>query len=368
MKINEVIRKGRLEKHLTQEEMAGYLGVSAPAVNKWEKGTSYPDITLLPAIARLLDTDLNTLLSFQEDLSEKEVAVFVNHLSELSESENFETVFETAMEKIKQFPTCGLLIFNTAACLDGLLMFQGGGRKAPDKDMPLGATDETAFDFCGAVEALYVRASKCGDSAVQNQAKAMLVSKYTARKDYQRAQELLDSLPDENFFDKKQMKINLLTEQGKLKAAAQMAEEKLLEVTNEVHGVLMSLMELAILEERTEDAEYIAETDKKAAEVFDLWEYNTYVAHLQLYTATKARVKSLKILVPMLKSLTKPWRLNESPLYRHMKTKEVYKAFGPKLKKSLIDAIKTDEDMAFLREDDKIQDLLREDIAGKNEK
>ena len=51
-----------------------------------------------------------------------------------------------------------------------------------------------------------------------------------------------------------------------------------------------------------------------------------------------------------------------------MKTKEVDKAFGPKLKKSLIDAIKTDEDMAFLREDDKIQDLLREDIAGKNEK
>ena len=32
-------------------------------------GTSYPDITLLPALARLLDTDLNTLLSFQEDLS-----------------------------------------------------------------------------------------------------------------------------------------------------------------------------------------------------------------------------------------------------------------------------------------------------------
>ena len=76
MKINEIIRKQRLTKGLTQEQVANYLGVSAPAVNKWEKGTSYPDITLLPPLARLLGTDLNTLLSFQDDLSETEVALF----------------------------------------------------------------------------------------------------------------------------------------------------------------------------------------------------------------------------------------------------------------------------------------------------
>ena len=59
MKINEIIRKQRLTKGLTQEQVANYLGVSAPAVNKWEKGTSYPDITLLPPLARLLVSDLN---------------------------------------------------------------------------------------------------------------------------------------------------------------------------------------------------------------------------------------------------------------------------------------------------------------------
>lgn len=367
MKINEVIRNGRLEKHLTQEEMARYLGVSTPAVNKWEKATSYPDITLLPAIARLLDTDLNTLLSFQSDLSEKEVVLFINHLSELSETEDFETVFKTAMEKIKQFPTCGLLIFNTAACLDGLLMFQGGGKKAPDKDKPLGATDqmtagdtplgatgETATDFCGAVEALYVRASKCGDSAVQNQAKAMLVSKYTARKDYQRAQELLDSLPDENFFDKKQMKINLLTEQGEYDEASRLAEEKLLMTANDLHASLMSVMEIAIKQDRMADAEYIAEADRQSAEILDLWEYNTYVAHFQLYTAVKAKAKLLKILFPLLKSLTRPWKINESPLYRHIKTKAVNKTFGAKLKRTLIDELKNSDEMEFLRENDKI--------------
>ena len=45
MKINETIRQRRIERYLTQEQVANYLGVTAPAVNKWEKGTSYPDIT-----------------------------------------------------------------------------------------------------------------------------------------------------------------------------------------------------------------------------------------------------------------------------------------------------------------------------------
>ena len=45
MKINETIRQRHIERNLTQEQVANYLGVTAPAVNKWEKGT-YPDITL----------------------------------------------------------------------------------------------------------------------------------------------------------------------------------------------------------------------------------------------------------------------------------------------------------------------------------
>lgn len=40
MKINEIIRDRRIAKNMTQEQMAGYLGVTAPAINKWEKGVS----------------------------------------------------------------------------------------------------------------------------------------------------------------------------------------------------------------------------------------------------------------------------------------------------------------------------------------
>ena len=65
MRIGEQIKNYRKTAGLTQEQVANYLGVSTPAVNKWEKGNTYPDISLLPALARLLKIDMNELFSFQ---------------------------------------------------------------------------------------------------------------------------------------------------------------------------------------------------------------------------------------------------------------------------------------------------------------
>ena len=41
MQTGEVIRKYRKKRNMTQEEMAVRLGVTAPAVNKWENGVSH---------------------------------------------------------------------------------------------------------------------------------------------------------------------------------------------------------------------------------------------------------------------------------------------------------------------------------------
>ena len=139
IKINEIIRERRLAKGFTQEQVANFLGITAPAVNKWEKGTSYPDIVLLPALARLLDTDLNTLLSFQDDLSEKEVVLFMNEVSETMEKDGYEAGYLLADEKLKEYPTCDLLISNLAMLLDGALMLYGGSTKRKYSNQRTGA-------------------------------------------------------------------------------------------------------------------------------------------------------------------------------------------------------------------------------------
>ena len=89
MKINETIRSRRKQLGLTQEQVANRLGVTATAVYKWESASCYPDITLLPALARLLGVDLNTLLCFQEDLTDEEIAAFANEAVEKMQQEGF---------------------------------------------------------------------------------------------------------------------------------------------------------------------------------------------------------------------------------------------------------------------------------------
>ena len=62
MKINEIIREKRKALSLTQEQIAEYLGVSTPAVNKWEKGLSVPDADLLVKLADILEVSVAELL------------------------------------------------------------------------------------------------------------------------------------------------------------------------------------------------------------------------------------------------------------------------------------------------------------------
>ena len=51
----EKLKSLRADKKVSQEKLAQYLNVSFQAVSKWENGNAYPDITLLPDIARFFE-------------------------------------------------------------------------------------------------------------------------------------------------------------------------------------------------------------------------------------------------------------------------------------------------------------------------
>lgn len=58
----ENLKKYRILKDLTQEDVAEYLGITAQSVSKWERGESYPDITFLPALANIFETSVDLLI------------------------------------------------------------------------------------------------------------------------------------------------------------------------------------------------------------------------------------------------------------------------------------------------------------------
>lgn len=61
MSLSQNIKRLRLEKEMTQEQLASLLGVSAQAVSKWETSETYPDGALLVPIANALDVSLDVL-------------------------------------------------------------------------------------------------------------------------------------------------------------------------------------------------------------------------------------------------------------------------------------------------------------------
>ena len=64
MNIGKVISDRRKALRLTQQMLAEKLNISFQAVSKWEKGTSCPDIELLPRLAAVLNISIDTLLGY----------------------------------------------------------------------------------------------------------------------------------------------------------------------------------------------------------------------------------------------------------------------------------------------------------------
>ena len=56
------IARLRKKQGLSQTELAKRLYISNKTVSKWERGLGYPEITQLPALARLLGTTIDHLM------------------------------------------------------------------------------------------------------------------------------------------------------------------------------------------------------------------------------------------------------------------------------------------------------------------
>ncbi len=52
---------------LTQDMLSMQMGVSMQAVSKWERGISFPDVSLLPALAKALDVTIDALFAEPEE-------------------------------------------------------------------------------------------------------------------------------------------------------------------------------------------------------------------------------------------------------------------------------------------------------------
>lgn len=359
MKINEQIRENRKKAGLTQEQVASYLGVSTPAVNKWEKGVTYPDITLLPVLARLLKIDLNTLFSFHEEMTEAEVKCFIAKLIEECQKD-LDKGFEVAMEKTKEYPNCMKLLHSTAVTLNIALLLSG---------LP----SESKIEYEKKIIALYECVAEGADGQLRDRALSMLSSWYLKSGEYERSQEMLNRLPDENLLDKRDTQAELYINQNKLLEAAALMERKLQEQVQNIQIILIKLTDIAIKEENYENASYIANISKECVKLFNFSGQFAYIAPLEAALGKKDIPESISLIEKMMNAMQIRWKYEDMVLYHHIaqtqdkdvleKLKNSDEEYKKIAKKQILPPLLAELDNAskyeFLHSDERFQQMVK---------
>ena len=67
LKLGATIKKLRIQRGITQEELANKMGVSFQAVSKWETNTTTPDIAIVPHLALFFGVSIDTLFAMNKD-------------------------------------------------------------------------------------------------------------------------------------------------------------------------------------------------------------------------------------------------------------------------------------------------------------
>lgn len=101
LSIGENLKKLRAEKKVTQENLADYLDVTCQAVSRWENGAAYPDIELLPELARFFEVSLEEIMGCEnsEKAAEDKARIISN-----SRYGNIEEAIRQLRELERQYP------------------------------------------------------------------------------------------------------------------------------------------------------------------------------------------------------------------------------------------------------------------------
>lgn len=260
MNIGNNISKLRKANNLTQEQLATAVGVSIPAVSKWENGSSYPDITLLAPIARYLHTNLNELLSFQEELSDEEVKQITRIIKDTFQTKGYREGLRQMQKYSREYPNNEQLQLWSASYVT---MF----RNPLDNDISDEEYSKILDSSTKDIENLYKNAVNSNNPIIAPAAFAILTSRYIAANRLDDAEKLLLSQSDLNS-ENKHLLANIYLLQGRQDIAKESIQKNM--VTDSLNIVIniRSLHTLAVQQERWSDAILLANHYAQVCEIF----------------------------------------------------------------------------------------------------
>ena len=333
MQVGEVIRKYRKSKNMTQEEMARRLGVTAPAINKWEHGNSLPDITLLMPIARLLGISTDELLSYQQELTTEKIGEILKRATTMLEEMPYQDAFAWAKEKLEEYPNCESLILQMAVLLDAERTIQ----EIPDPE-----TYDAYINSC------YVRALQSKDEKIRKGAADSLFHFYMKKREYEKAGEYLNYFSEQDPA-RKDKEAQLYSETGQVEEAYKTYEHLLFSEYQRVNGIFHGMYLLALKQEDLKMAHLLVDKQVELVKCFEMGKYYEAASQLELATIEKEEDRVIALMKEMLAGVSLINSFYESPLYRHMEFKKPGEKFFEELRKNLLKCFRDEETYGFLK-------------------
>lgn len=320
MAIGDVIKKYRKNRGMTQEEMAACLGVTTPAVSKWETGNTLPDITLLAPIARLLDITTDELLSFKDELTDEEINQYLSKVQKDLKDKSFHEVFISVKEKIEEYPNCEKLIYQAAAILDANRM----AVELPNKEN----YDNTIFGW-------FERCLLSKNEQIRNQVADLLFHAYFRKDDYEKANQYLDYFSLENP-ERKRKEALVNSKTGKRAEAYRAYEELIFTGYQHIQMTLNNLRILYMEDDNHEMAKKLVEVSSSAASTFEMGKYSEACFGLEVAAWEKDVAWTAQLMHKILNSVGTIGDFVKSKLYQHMLLKTVDPEFSEGLRQELL--------------------------------
>lgn len=298
LKIGKKITALRKERGMTQEQLATALGVSSPAVSKWETDNSYPDITLICSLARALGTDVNELLSYEEFLSEERVRSINQEIMGMIFQGKSKEAEEMISNLLKEYPSDIPLKFNAITIYQMIISVNQSASEA-----------ERNVWNCKRFE-LAKSIYDSGNTTYHRAATSILVSIAIEKKDIERAQTLINEMIEEapDTVDLTAQRVSLYLLKDDKEEATAFLDKQL----NVSIGQLMNTMMVMLRDDLGLSKETVLEICDKMQTVEKLFNYDGtlyYTIYLESYLRVGENEKALDYLEAFAQSASQEIKL-----------------------------------------------------------
>ena len=288
---------------------------------------------MLAPIARLQHISLDILLSFRENLTDLEIEELIHKMDKMFSEEGFEKTYQWAVNTIKEYPNCNLLIWQIAVMLDSRRII--GMCENPDR------YDEQ-------INSWYEMALSDKDEKIQHYAADSLFGFYLQKKNYEMAEKYLNYFSEHDPM-KKIFRARLYKEQGKTEEAYKTIEEVLLSQSQTLGVTFSFLLSMALKEKDFDYGRVLAEKMGALAHTFEMGKYSECSTMLDVVYAEKNVEGTFQVVRQLLENVESIGDFSGSKLYRHLQFKKNARWNADELREKLLEGFRDETEFSYMK-------------------